>query len=96
MFNKKIKKKNNSINSNKLIEHLEESSILGNTFFIGFVLFSIQIIIFSILYYIIKVSDPFWMGILAFIISTIISILYYSCQRRKKCKIRMIVDLNKY
>lgn len=91
---KKQKSKNKTIDP--MVKYLEESSILGNTFFIGFTLFGIIIIIFSIIYYFIKISNPFWMGISAFLISTIISLLYYSCQRKKKCKIRMIVDFRNY
>jgi hypothetical protein len=93
MTNNKIKKKNNSIKNQKMIKYQEESSILGNTYFIGFILFSIQLILFSIIHYVINISNPYWLGILAFITSTIISILYYTCQRRKKCKIRMIVNI---
>jgi hypothetical protein len=43
--NIKFKKKNNEI-INSILEYHEESSILGNSFFIGFILFGI-IIIFS-------------------------------------------------
>ena len=88
-----VKKQKTDTNTyNPIIQHLEESSILGNTLFIGFLIFGTLLIIFSIIYYILKVSNPFWMGISAFLISTISAILYYSCQKRRNCKIRMIVD----
>jgi hypothetical protein len=91
--NTKSKKKTYNEKENTMIKHLKESSILGNTLFIGYVLFGIILIIFSIIYYFFQVSNTFWMGISAFLISTIIALLYYTCQRKKVCKIRMIVDL---
>ena len=91
--NKKLKKKSNNEKQNPAIKQLEESSILGNTSFIGYVLFAIILIIFSIIYYFFQIFNTFWLGISAFLISTTIAILYYICQRKKKCKIRMIVDL---
>ena len=89
----KSKKKSDLKNNNQIREYLEESSILGNTLFIGFILFGIIIIIFSIIYYFFQITSTFWLGISAFLISTIIALLYYICQRKKKCKIRMIVNL---
>ncbi|MCK5300386.1 MAG: hypothetical protein V3S79_03480 [Candidatus Thermoplasmatota archaeon] len=89
--NTKSKKTDDKI-INSILKYQEESSILGNTLFIGFLIFGTLLIIFSIIYYILKVSNPFWMGISAFLISTISAILYYSCQKRRNCKIRMIVD----
>jgi predicted PurR-regulated permease PerM len=94
--NNKIIKKKDSIIYNKMIKYQEESSILGNTFYFGYLVFAFLLIIFSIIYYLIKISNPFWMGISAFFISIITTILYYICQKRKQCKIRMIVDLKNY
>ena len=89
----KSKKKSDLKNNNQIREYLEESSILGNTLFIGFILFGIILIIFSIIYYFFQITSTFWLGVSAFLISTIIALLYYTCQRKKKCKIRMIVNL---
>ena len=94
--NKESKIKNKSEFSKPMIKFIEESSILGNTLFIGYVLFGIILIIFSIIYYFFQISNTFMMGILAFLISTIIAILYYICQNKKKCKIRRIVDIKYY
>jgi O-antigen/teichoic acid export membrane protein len=90
-----MKSKNDDI-IHSMVKYQEESSILGNTLFLGFLLFGIIIIILSIIYYFFKISNPFVMGIFAFLISTIISILYFICQRRKKCKIRMIVNIKNH
>ena len=89
----KSKKKSDLKNNNQIREYMEESSILGNTLFIGFILFGIIFIIFSIIYYFFQITSTFWLGVSAFLISTIIALLYYTCQRKKKCKIRMIVNL---
>ena len=89
----KSKKKSDLKNNNQIREYLEESSILGNTLFIGFILFGIILIIFSIIYYFFQITSTFCLWISSFLISTIIAILYYTCQRKKKCEIRMIVNL---
>jgi hypothetical protein len=94
--NKKKTQKTDSIDNNKMIKYQEESSILGNTYYVGFLFFSILLIIFSIIYYIFEILNPYWMSISAFFISLIISILYYICQKKKQCKIRMIVNLKNY
>lgn len=89
-------KKNNDDTFNSILGYHEESSILGNSFFIGFIIFGIIIIFSSIINYFFKISNTFNIGIIAFLISSIISILYLICQSRKKCKIRMIVDIKSY
>jgi hypothetical protein len=101
MVGKKNKKKNLDIKSNTeipdlIIKDMENSSILVNTLYIGFVLFGILLIISSIIYYFLKILNPFWIGIIVFVISTIISILFYFCQKKKKCKMNMIVDVSNY
>lgn len=97
MKKNKIKKNINDTNNiDQIIEYHKESSIIGNTFFMSFLLFGIIIIIFSIIYYFFKIYNPFILGLFSFIISTVVSILYYICQTRKKCKIRMIVNPKNY
>lgn len=93
--NIKFKQKNNET-INSILKYHEESSILGNSFYIGFILFGIIIIFSSIIYYFFKISNTFIIGIFAFLTSLIISILYLICQSRNKCKIRMIVDIKNY
>ena len=90
MNKKKIKNDSNS--KTTFIGHEMESSMIGNFFFTYFTIFGIILIIFALVNYIFKISDPFWLGILAFFISLTITILYYLCQRKKKCKIRMIFN----
>jgi hypothetical protein len=93
--NKEKIQKKDKIN-NKMIKYQQESSILGNAFYVGFLFFSLLLIIFSIIYYIFEILNPYLLSISAFFISLIISILYYICQKRKHCKIRMIVNLKNY
>jgi hypothetical protein len=97
MKKNKIKKNtNDTTNIDQIIKYHKESSIIGNTFFLGLLLFGLIIIIFSIIYYFFKIYNPFIIGLFSFFLSSAISILYYICQTRKKCKIRMIVNPKNY
>ena len=89
-MNKKQNKSEKIINT--YLGHEQESSMIGNSFFTGFSIFGIILIIFSVIYYFYKISNTFWFGISAFLISLIITILHYLCQRKKRCKIRMIFN----
>lgn len=89
-MNKKQIKSDKIINT--YLGHEQESSMIGNSFFTGFSFLGIILIIFSVIHYFFKISNPFWLGISAFSISLIITILYYLCQRKKKCKVRMIFN----
>ena len=95
---KNEKKKVNTLESNnnyQITEFLKESSIIGNSLFMGTISFSIILIILAIINFLFNIISSNIIGLISFFIGVIITIFYYSCQRRKKCKIRMIVDLKK-
>ena len=92
----KEKEKVNTQDSNnnyQITEFLKESSIIGNSLFMGTISFSIILIILAIIYFLFNILSSNIIGLISFFIGLIISLFYYACQRRKKCKIRTIVDL---
>ena len=76
----------------KIRKTIDESSILGNTLFAGTITFPIILIIMVIIFFEIYNLDPYLIGISSFLMSIIISIIYYLCQKRKKCKIHSIFN----
>lgn len=76
--------------SKKNRKNLDESLILGNTIIAGTIVFPILLIILVLIIFLPFNINPFLIGISAFIINIIISICYYLCQKKKKCKINSI------
>jgi hypothetical protein len=71
-------------------EYYIESSILGHTMFMFSISFPIFLILFIIIFWYFLKIEAFLVGIFSFIISSIITIFYYICQKKRKCKIREI------